>query len=75
VLAPNQRKNLSELGIKSLIGGTIACLMTAVIAECFTMVDIFSFEVFRRRVFSPFSSSYHVRLQLLSLTLKQKHNV
>jgi len=31
-LAPNQRQNLSELGIKSLIGGTIACLMTAVIA-------------------------------------------
>jgi CNT family concentrative nucleoside transporter len=31
-LAPGQRKNLSELGIKSLIGGTIACLMTAVIA-------------------------------------------
>lgn len=29
-LAPNQRKNLSELGIKALIGGTIACLMTAV---------------------------------------------
>jgi CNT family concentrative nucleoside transporter len=31
-LAPNQRQNLSSLGIKSLIGGTIACLMTAVIA-------------------------------------------
>ncbi|HYV93038.1 MAG TPA: nucleoside transporter C-terminal domain-containing protein [Chitinophagales bacterium] len=31
-LAPNQRQTLSELGIKSLIGGTIACLMTAVIA-------------------------------------------
>jgi CNT family concentrative nucleoside transporter len=31
-LAPNQRENLSQLGIKSLIGGTIACLMTAVIA-------------------------------------------
>jgi CNT family concentrative nucleoside transporter len=31
-LAPSQRKNLSELGIKSLIGGTIACLMTATIA-------------------------------------------
>lgn len=31
-LAPNQRKNLSELGIKSLIGGTIACLMVACIA-------------------------------------------
>ena len=31
-LAPNQRQSLSELGIKSLIGGTVACLMTAVIA-------------------------------------------
>ena len=32
VLAPSQRKNLSELGIRALIGGTIACLMTAVVA-------------------------------------------
>ncbi len=31
-LAPNQRTNLSELGIKALIGGTIACLMTACVA-------------------------------------------
>ncbi|MBA3649119.1 MAG: hypothetical protein H0W62_11315 [Chitinophagales bacterium] len=31
-LAPNQRTNLSELGLKALIGGTVACLMTAVIA-------------------------------------------
>ncbi len=31
-LAPNQRKNLTELGIKALIGGTIACLMCACIA-------------------------------------------
>ena len=31
-LAPNQRTNLSTLGIKALIGGTIACLMTADIA-------------------------------------------
>ncbi|MBX7108107.1 MAG: hypothetical protein K1X61_05605 [Chitinophagales bacterium] len=31
-LASNQRQNLSSLGIKSLIGGTIACFMTAVIA-------------------------------------------
>ncbi|MBK9729986.1 MAG: NupC/NupG family nucleoside CNT transporter [Chitinophagaceae bacterium] len=31
-LAPNQRQNLSSLGLKSLIGGTIACFMTAVIA-------------------------------------------
>lgn len=32
VMAPNQRKSLSELGIKSLLGGFLACLMTAVIA-------------------------------------------
>ncbi|MCB0706206.1 MAG: Na+ dependent nucleoside transporter [Saprospiraceae bacterium] len=31
-LAPGQRKNLTELGIKALIGGTIACLLTATIA-------------------------------------------
>jgi concentrative nucleoside transporter, CNT family len=31
-LAPGQRKNLTELGIKALIGGTIACLMCACIA-------------------------------------------
>lgn len=31
-LAPNQRKNLTELGIKALIGGTIACFLTAAIA-------------------------------------------
>lgn len=31
-MAPNQRKNLSELGMRALLGGTIACLMTAVIA-------------------------------------------
>ncbi len=31
-LAGNQRPNLSELGIKALIGGTIACLMTACVA-------------------------------------------
>jgi concentrative nucleoside transporter, CNT family len=31
-LAPNQRKNLTELGFKALIGGTIACLMCACIA-------------------------------------------
>lgn len=32
VMAPNQRKNLSELGLKSLLGGFLACMMTAVIA-------------------------------------------
>lgn len=31
-IAPGQRKNLTELGIKALIGGTVACFMTAVIA-------------------------------------------
>lgn len=31
-IAPGQRKNLTELGIKALIGGTIACFMTAAIA-------------------------------------------
>ncbi len=31
-LAPNQRQNLSELGMRALLGGTIACLMTAAIA-------------------------------------------
>lgn len=31
-LAPNQRKNLTELGIRALVGGTAACFMTAVIA-------------------------------------------
>ena len=31
-IAPSQRKNLTELGIKALIGGTVACLLTAVIA-------------------------------------------
>ncbi|HLF62878.1 MAG TPA: nucleoside transporter C-terminal domain-containing protein [Saprospiraceae bacterium] len=30
-IAPSQRKNLTELGIKALIGGTIACFMTAAI--------------------------------------------
>ncbi len=31
-LAPNQRQALTELGVKALIGGTIAAFMTAVIA-------------------------------------------
>ena len=34
-IAPGQRKNLTELGIKALIGGTIACFMTATIAGMF----------------------------------------
>lgn len=31
-IAPSQRETLSELGLKSLIGGTIACFLTAIIA-------------------------------------------
>lgn len=31
-IAPGQRKTLTEFGIKSLIGGTIACFLTAAIA-------------------------------------------
>src|SRR5687768_14764006 len=31
-LAPNQRRNLTGLGVKALIGGTIACLMCGCIA-------------------------------------------
>ena len=31
-LAPKQRQNLTLLGMKALIGGTVACLMTATIA-------------------------------------------
>lgn len=32
VLAPGQRKTLSEFGIQALIAGTVACLMTAAVA-------------------------------------------
>ncbi len=32
-LAPNQRENLTKFGVKALIGGTIACLMTACVAN------------------------------------------
>ncbi len=31
-IAPGQRRTLTELGIRALIGGTIACFMTAIIA-------------------------------------------
>ncbi|MEZ5013476.1 MAG: nucleoside transporter C-terminal domain-containing protein [Chitinophagales bacterium] len=31
-LAPNQKKSLSQLGIRALLGGTIACFFTATIA-------------------------------------------
>ena len=34
-LAPGQRKNLTQLGIKALIGGTIACFLTGAIAGLF----------------------------------------
>jgi CNT family concentrative nucleoside transporter len=32
ILAPNQRKNLSELGLKAMIAGSIVSLMSATIA-------------------------------------------
>ncbi|MBK8955014.1 MAG: Na+ dependent nucleoside transporter [Saprospiraceae bacterium] len=35
-LAPSQRLNLTQLGLKSLIGGTIACLLTACVANIVT---------------------------------------
>ncbi|HRF76471.1 MAG TPA: nucleoside transporter C-terminal domain-containing protein, partial [Chitinophagales bacterium] len=31
-LAPNQKTNLSQLGIRALLGGTVACFFTAAIA-------------------------------------------
>ena len=34
-IAPERRKDLAELGIKCLVGGTLACLMTAAIAGIF----------------------------------------
>lgn len=34
-LAPGQRKNLTEFGIKALIGGTVACFLTASLAGIF----------------------------------------
>lgn len=34
-LAPNQRPTLARLGLKALVGGTLACLMTAAIAGMF----------------------------------------
>lgn len=32
-LAPNQRENLARLGVKAMIGGTIACMLTACVAS------------------------------------------
>lgn len=34
-IAPGQRKNLTELGMLALLGGTIACLMTGTVAGLF----------------------------------------
>lgn len=34
-LAPDRRKDLAQLGVRSLIGGTLACFMTACIAGIF----------------------------------------
>ena len=34
-IAPNQRPTLARLGLRSLLGGTLACLMTATIAGIF----------------------------------------
>lgn len=31
-LAPSQRENLAKLGLKSMVGGTLACLLTACVA-------------------------------------------
>ena len=31
-IAPGQRQNLTELGVKALVGGTIACFLTATVA-------------------------------------------
>ena len=35
VLAPNQRGNLATLALRAMIGGTVACLMTACVAGMF----------------------------------------
>ena len=35
-LAPNQRSNLAKLGVKALIGGSIACFLTACVAGMLT---------------------------------------
>jgi CNT family concentrative nucleoside transporter len=35
-LAPNQRGNLAKLGVKALIGGSIACFLTACVAGMLT---------------------------------------
>ena len=35
VLAPNQRSNLATLALRAMIGGMVACLMTACVAGLF----------------------------------------
>ena len=34
-IAPNQRPTLAKLGLRALLGGTLACLMTAAVAGMF----------------------------------------
>ncbi len=40
-IAPGQRKTLAEFGIKALIGGTVACFITAAIAGMLVNADSF----------------------------------
>lgn len=40
VLAPTQRANLSRLALLAVVGGTIACLLTAAVAGMFTAVGV-----------------------------------
>lgn len=40
-IAPGQRKTLAEFGIKALIGGTVACFLTAAIAGMLVNADTF----------------------------------
>ena len=35
-LAPNQRSTLAQLGLKALLGGSIACFLTACVASMLT---------------------------------------
>lgn len=43
-IAPGQRKTLAEFGIKALIGGTIACFLTAAIAGMLVNAEAFIFQ-------------------------------
>ena len=40
ILAPTQRGNLAALGFRSLVAGTLACLMTACFAGFFDLIPI-----------------------------------